>query len=377
MSEIVGLGEFKEMRRTRGYATAFYSFPSMSMLRLFTVIFIGLVLLPATAVSGESQDVEHGATVGLDGDTVHVIWKLHIEYDDSQLGDEMDDMLVTLQVNRRMDRALETQLEEMIKQAVERKIGRDYNVECKNLDLRVDAQLGQWTDVTLEFDLDGVLRISKTEREFNMSWKSMKVEGDIRIEDRDGRTVVETYKFTPMQAFGLDWKPFAPELESWEIAERDGVTECYYRLNKRFPIAFETSTYDVEMLFKLPGEPTIKGDLVVYDRNYVPPAPSPIWALLPQVAVAGVAITGVGGSVYLYRRRQSEQLEKKLYKRALARKEFQDFEEALELWGSQSENPRLERRYGWRGGSPVIDIPKMNFKQTTKAHFLDEYLLEE
>jgi hypothetical protein len=93
--------------------------------------------------------------------------------------------------------------------------------------------------------------------------------------------------------------------------------------------------------------------------------------------VAGVAITGVGGSIYLYRRRQSEQLEKKLYKRALARKEFQDFEEALELWGSQSENPRLERRYGWRGGSPVIDIPKMKFKQTTKAHFLDEYLLEE
>jgi len=364
------------MGKIRGKTVLVDTLSSGLAAKALTVILLGLILLPSTMVLGETG-IKQGAMVEVKDDTIHVLWKLHIEYDDSQMADEMDDMWMTYQVNKRMDRAIETQLEDLIEQAVEKKIGSDYDVQCENLVLNVDAKVGDWTDVTLEFDLNGIVRITKTEREFNLAWKSMKVEGDIRIEEYDGRTLVETYKFTPMKAFALDWKPFSKELEDWEITERDGYTECYYRHKQRFPVAFETDAYNVEMLFRLPGEPTIKGNLAVYDRNYVPPAPSPFFVLLPQIAVAGVVITGIGGSVYLYRRSRSKRIEKKLYKRALARKEFQDFEEALELWGSQSKYPRIERRYGWRGGSPVIRIPRMKFKEATKDHFLDEYLLEE
>jgi hypothetical protein len=88
-------------------------------------------------------------------------------------------------------------------------------------------------------------------------------------------------------------------------------------------------------------------------------------------------VTGIGGTIYAYRRRRSNAIEKKLFKRALARKEFQDFEEALELWGNQPKHPRLERAYGWRDGSPVINLPRMRFKDATKDYFLDEYLLGE
>ncbi len=369
------------MRKTQGRSFGANAFSSGLVASALAVVLLGLMLVPVAMVSGESSAVNQGGTVSLDDDTIHVVWKITIEYDDSALASEMDDMWVTYNVNERMDGALESQLEDLIKQAVEDKVGSDYDIECKNLELEVDTVESRRTDVTMEFDLDGIVRITKTEREFNMAWKSMKVEGDIRLEEYEGRTVIETYKFTPMQAFAMDWKPFSASLDQWEITENDENTECYYRHKQAFPVAFQTYIYDIEMLFILPGEPTIKGNLVVYDRNYVPPSDDSIFGMisasLPQIAVAGVAIAGIGGSVLLYRRRRSKQTEKKLHKRALARKEFQDFEETLELWGNQSEHPRLERRYGWRGGNPAIRIPKMNFKEATKDHFLDEYLLDE
>jgi len=350
---------------------------SLSLSGIIIVAMLGLLLLFPTVVAADSIEVKNGAAVTLQSDTVHVVWSMHIEYDDSNMADEMDDMWVTYQVNEKMDGELERQLGELIQAAVREKVGDDYDVVCKNLDLDVDAKGGRWTDVKLEFDLEGLVRISKTEREFNMSWKSMKVEGDIRLEERSSGSIIETYKFTPMQAFALDWKPFSSELDEWEITQKEDYTECYYRHKRRFPIAFETDAYDVEMLIRLPGEPVIRDNLVVYDRNYVPPTPSPVSQMLPVAVVAGAVITGIGGSVYLYKRRRTEQIEKKLFKRALARKEFQDFEEALELWGTQSEYPRLERKFGWRGGSPVLNLPKMKFNENTKNHYLDEYLLEE
>ena len=369
------------MQKIQGKTIATSAFSSGLAASALIIIMLGLMLVPITLVSGESIPIKQGASVGLNGDTIHVVWKITIEYDDSALANEMDDMWVTYKFSENKDKAIESQLEDMIKQAVEKKVGSDYDIECKNLELDVDTIQDERTEVTLEFDLDGVVRITKTEREFNMAWKSMKVEGDVKIEEYEGRTVIETYKFTPMQTFALDWKAFSTSLEQWEITTNEGNIECYYRHKQAFPVAFQTYIYDVEMMFTLPGEPTIKGNLVVYDRSYVPPSDNSIFGMisasLPEIVVAGVAIAGIGGSVLLYKRRRSKKTDKKLYKRALARKEFQDFEEALELWGSQSENQRLERRYGWRGGSPAINIPKMKFKEATKDHFLDEYLLDE
>ena len=353
------------------------SSPSGLVAEVLALVLIMLVLLPPTVVSAQTTDVIQGAFVQLEGERIHVVWKLHIEYDNTQMADEMDDMWMTYKVNQRLNKEIETQLARMIEEAVERKIGRDYDVKCQNLALKVDVQMGDWTDVDLQFDLNGVARLSKTEREFNMAWKSMKVEGDILLEERNGRTLINTYKFTPMQSLALDWKPFSRELEDWEITQKDGYTECYYRHKKAFPVAFDSNVYNVEMLLRLPGEPTIKGNLAVYDREYIAPYGSGFFALLPQIVLAGVAVTGIGGAVYAYRRKRSKQIDKKLFKRALARKEFQDFEEALELWGSQEKHPRLERTYGWREGSPVINIPRMRFKETTKDYFLDEYLLGE
>jgi len=345
--------------------------------RVIALMLAMLILLPSAVVSAQSANPNQGALVQLDGDKIHVVWKLHIEYDDTRMADEMDNLLMTYQVNQRLDKQLETQLQNRIEEAVGKKIGTDYDVKCENLVLKVNAELGLWTDINLEFDLNGVVRLTKTEREFNMAWKSMKVEGSIILEERNQNTVVKTYKFNPGRSLALDWKPFSRDLESWEITQKDGYTECYYRQKTAFPVAFESNAYNVEILFKLPGEPTIKGNQVVYNRDYIPYSSpfSAFLAMMPQLVLAGVAVTGIGGTAYVYRRRKSKGIEKKLFKRALARKEFQDFEEALELWSSQSENPRLERIYGWRDGSPVINIPKMRFKDATKDYFLDEYLL--
>jgi len=254
---------------------------------------------PALSSPGSS-----GALLTLTDQTIHIVWQFEMEYDSSEIVDEVDSLHEALRYN--YDRAVETQLESLITDALKK---TNENLICRNSKILLETNIDTWAKIIIEFDVEGAITVEEDWLIVDLSWRELTVKGKINlVHDR-----VE-HSFYPRKSMGLKW-PFGSELSSWSvdhhIHQSKIVSTSFTNVYERgVEIIADVTIKPVNMTITVPGSATAERDHIQVPRESTgttsttdTDSQTSLYIGLGIVSVVGVA--ALFGVLYLRRRRES------------------------------------------------------------------------
>lgn len=327
-----------------------------------TILASLLVVPPVESTRGSS-----GALLTLTGQTIHVVWQFQIEYDESEMAEEVDGLHEALRHNE--EREVESQLESLITEAL-----RQYNenMTCKNSKILLDTNIGNWAEVLLEFDIEGAVGTDADFLTIDMSWRDFTVKDKVKF----FRNRIE-YSFYPKKSLGLQW-PFSRDMNEWEIQERDGTTTFTYVYKDGVEIISNVILSTVNMTIIVPGSATGEGDYIKIKRDSgsgstVIAMPNvSVYINLGIIFVVGVAV--FFSAVHLWRQRESNARASRVAMQAADSPIISEYSEGLEKWERQISYPRRKTKTVWHGGSLVFRIPNLKFSRRVQEHYMHRYM---
>ncbi len=222
----------------------------------FFVILTAIILSPIAASSVEASPGGNGALLSLTDQTIHVVWQFDLEYDSSEMVDEVDSLHEALRYND--DRTVETQLESLITETLKK---ANENLVCKNSKILLETDINTWVKILLEFDVEGAITLEGDYLIVDMSWRELTVKGKVRItHDR-----IE-HSFYPRKSLGLEW-PFGSDLNNWSVdhsVQQSKVVSTSFTnvYDQGVEIIPDVTLKPVNMTITVPGSATA-------ERNYI------------------------------------------------------------------------------------------------------------
>ena len=269
----------------------------------FLVLSIAILLSSVTLSLVTASSGNSGALLTLTDQTIHVVWQFEMEYDSSEMVDEIDSLHEALRFN--YDRSVETQLESLITDALRK---TNENLICRNSKILLDTNIDTWAKILLEFDVEGAITVEEDYLIVDISWRELTVKGKINlVHDR-----VE-HGFYPRKSMGLKW-PFGSELSSWSVdhhvQQSKVVSTSFTNVYERgVEIIADVTIKPVNMTITVPGSATAERDYIRVPRESTGTTStrgtSPQMSLytgLGIVSIVGVAV--IFGVLYLWRHRE-------------------------------------------------------------------------
>jgi hypothetical protein len=321
-----------------------------------------LVIPPVESTRGSS-----GALLTLTDQTIHVVWQFQIEYDESEMAEEVDGLHEALRHNE--DREVEGQLESLITETLRK---YNENMTCKNSKILLDTNIGNWAEVFLEFDIEGAVGTDNDFLTVDMSWRDFTVKGKVKF----FHNRIE-YSFYPRKSLGLQW-PFSRDMNEWEIEKTNGSTIFTYVYRDGVEIISNVVLSTVNMTITVPGSAEGEGNYIKIKTgngsgsSIVSMPNLSIYMNLGIMFVVGVAV--FFSALHIWRQRENNIRNSRVAMQVADSPIISEYSDALEKWESQISYARRKPKTVWHGGSLVFRIPNLKFSSRVREHYMHRYM---